>query len=203
MKAVVTGTSKPDGIGAAICAALRANGFHVFGMDKNDGVDVRDYANVRRFMSEVGPFDVLVNNAGIAIQKPFERFTPDDWAETLGVNLTGVYNCCHAAIPYLTNGDIINIASRSGAYAHPGLAAYCASKAAVMVFSEALGLDLRKFGIRVGYIMPGKVATNFVGEPKQPWMIAPDDVAETVLHMIRLPRRASLGRVEIRPSFPQ
>ena len=204
--AVVTGTSKPDGIGAAIMNLLSDNGYNVFGLDKQNGMDVTDYDKMRGAMgaaaAETGKIDLLVNNAGIGIMKPFEDFTPEDWNAVIGINLTGVYNCCHAALQYIKGGDIVNIASRSGVYAHPNLIAYCAAKAGVVMFSEALALDLRKFGIRVGYIMPGKVATNFVGEEKKEWMVQPEDVARTVLNMTLLPRRASLGRVEIKPSFP-
>lgn len=201
-KAVVTGTSKPDGMGRAIMDLLSDNGFDVIGIDKQNGLDVTDFNMMQAALSNLGKIDLLVNNAGIGIQKPFEDFTVEDWNQTVGVNLTGVFNCCKAALPHLHGGDIINIASRSGVYGHPGLVAYCAAKAGVVMFSEALGLDVRKFGIRVGYIMPGKVATNFVGEEKQPWMIQPEDVAKTVLYMTNLPRRTSLGRVEIKPSFP-
>ena len=202
-KAVVTGMSKPDGIGAAVNKMLSDDGYTVYGLDRQLGMDVTDFRHMEHVFGKIGQIDLLVNNAGIGIMKPFEDFTVEDWNATIGVNLTGVFNCCKAALPHIHNGDIINIASRSGVYAHAGLAAYCASKAGVMAFSEALGLDLRKFGIRVGYIMPGKVATNFVGEEKQPWMIQPEDIARTVLHMAKMDRRSSIGRVEIRPSFPQ
>lgn len=204
--AVVTGTTKPDGMGRAIADLLQDNGFDVVALDKQNGMDVTNYALMDGAMQvaaqKTGKIDLLVNNAGIGIQKPFEDFTPEDWNAVIGVNLTGVYNCCKAALPHIHGGDIINIASRSGVNAHAGLVAYCAAKAGCVMFSEALGLDVRKFGIRVGYIMPGKVATNFVGEEKQPWMIQPEDVAKTVLYMTNLPRRTSLGRVEIKPSFP-
>ena len=201
-KAVVTGTSKPDGIGHAIMNALSDNGYDVIGIDKQNGGDVSDYDTMHHIFKSIGKIDLLVNNAGIGIMKPFEEFTPADWAAVIGVNLTGLYNCCKAALPHIHGGDIINIASRSGAYAHAGLTAYCAAKAGAMMFSEALALDLRKFKIRVGYIMPGKVATNFVGEEKRDWMIQPDDIARAVFTMTKMPRRAAFGRVEVKPSFP-
>ena len=96
----------------------------------------------------------------------------------------------------------INIASRAGAYGHAGLAAYCASKAGVMQFSEALALDLRPLGIRVGYIMPGTVATGLGGvHPIEDWQIPPDDVGRAVVAMWNMPRTSALGRVEIKPSM--
>lgn len=203
MKAVVTGTSKPDGIGWAINDLLSKAGYTVYGLDRQLGMDVTNFEQMRDTFNRIGKIDLLVNNAGVGIMKPFEDFTPEDWNQVVGVNLTGVFNCCKAALPHIHGGDVINIASRSGVYAHSGLVAYCAAKAGVVMMSEALPLDIRKFGIRVGYILPGKVATNFVGEEKKDWMVKPEDIARTVLYMTQSPRHMTLGRVEVKPSFPE
>lgn len=197
-KAVVTGAHA--GIGNAITEALVGRGWKVFTLDKEAGFDVRDRSVINLTFAKLGKIDLLVNNAGIAHKVAFEKMTAEQWDETIDVNLTGVFNCIKAALPYLDGGDIINMCSRSAVYAHEGLAAYCASKAGVMLLSEALGLDLRERGIRVGYLMPGIVNTGFAGDPLRDWHIGPEDIADTVIHMIEQPRRTSMGRVEIRPS---
>lgn len=196
--AVVTGASQ--GIGKAIADRLESDGWKVHRFSLPD-YDVTDYSQMVEAMNIVGEYDLLVNNAGICKLQSFEYCTPQDWRATMAVNLDGVYNASRAALPYLHNGDIINISSRAGVYAHPRHAAYCASKAAVMSLSEVMSMDLRKFGIRVGYILPGVVATRLAGIEPQEWFLQPSDVADTVFAMVNLPRRASLGRVEIKPSF--
>lgn len=196
-KAIVTGASQ--GIGRAIKLRLESEGWEVHNFSLP--ADVRDYAQCKSFCDFLGHVDLLVNNAAICKLTPFDQIEPDEWRETIDINVTGVYNMSRAAVPHLTDGDIINISSRAAVYAHPNHAAYCASKAAVMSLSEVMSMDLRKDGIRVGYILPGVVATRLAGiEPKE-WFLQPEDVAEAVMAMVNLPRRASLGRVEIKPSF--
>lgn len=200
MKAVVTGAA--GGIGRAIVVALQTAGWEVGGLDLP--VDVTDYGQVYRFFARQGQINALINGAGICQQKDFDAQSYEEYSQIVQVNLLGLMNCCHAAIPHLAGGDIVNIASRSGAYGHPGLAAYCASKAGVMGFSEALALDLRELGIRVAYLMPGTVATGLGGihEPDDR-QIAPENVAEAVLDILMMQRRTSFGRVELKPSFPK
>ena len=95
--------------------------------------------------------------------------TPAQWSEIIDTNLTGVFNACHAAIPHLRRrggGSIINISSLSGTNPFAHGAAYCASKAGLNAFSESLMQELRYDDIRVSYVMPGSVATEFAqGDP--------------------------------------
>ena len=204
IKALVTGGH--NGIGAAIRRALLAQNFDVVYSYDNSEVeshDVTNYNVIQHYMLSIGKIDLLVNCAGVCIYSPFQDTAPGAFKKQVDVNLIGLMNVCHAAIPYLKGGDIVNIASRAGAYGHAGLAAYCASKAGVMAFSEALALDLRPLGIRVGYIMPGTVATALGGIHEiADWQIQPEDVGRAVVNMWNMPRRASLGRVELKPSFP-
>jgi 3-oxoacyl-[acyl-carrier protein] reductase len=229
--AIVTGGSR--GIGLAIATAFAAEGAHVAisGLDEGrlgsacrtiasagggglvEGVraDVRDHLDVDRMVAQAvarfGGLDYLVNNAGIGIFSHIADMTPAQWAQTLETNLTGVYNCCHAVIPHLRlrgGGYIINISSLAGSNAFVGAAAYCASKAGLNAFSEALMQELRHENIRVSYVMPGSVATGFTGDEKKgsDWKIAPADVAEVVLDLVHMHPRSLPSRVEIRPSKP-
>lgn len=229
--ALVTGGSR--GIGLAIASALAREGMRVAitGRDEpsldrasrrlsGDGADaveavhadVRDYGDVQRTVDSVvgrfGGLDVLVNNAGIGIFSHVADMTPEQWAATLDTNLTGVYNCCHLAIPHLRargGGYIINISSLAGKNAFVGAAAYCASKAGLNAFSEALMLELRQQNIRVSYIMPGSVATGFSGGDEHKgtdWKIGPDEVAQIVLDLLHMNPRTLPSRVEVRPTRP-
>jgi 3-oxoacyl-[acyl-carrier protein] reductase len=109
-------------------------------------------------------------------------------------------------------GFIINISSLAGKNAFPGGAAYCASKAGLNHFSEALMQEVRYDNIRVSYVMPGSVATEFGGRsakdiginrPGEDWKIAAEDVALVVLDLLATPARTLPSRVEMRPSQPK
>jgi len=175
--------------------------------------DVRRYpdmeeaiaATIKRF----GGLDILVNNAGTGVFTTVSEMTPVQWADVMETNLTGVFNACHAALPHLRRrggGFIINISSLSGKNPFAGAAAYCASKAGLNAFSEALMQEVRYDDIRVSYVMPGSVATGFGGgDPStgDDWKIAPDEVAEVVLHLLQHDPRSLPSRVELRPSKPR
>ncbi len=129
-------------------------------MRRYDEVERAVEATVARF----GGLDILVNNAGVGIFTDVASMTPDQWAEVIDTNLTGVFNACHAALPHLRRrggGYIINISSLAGKNPFKGAAAYCASKAGLNAFSEALMQEVRYDNIRVSYVMPGSVATGF------------------------------------------
>ena len=199
--AVVTGGG--SGIGKAVGDMLIDEGWKVVDLGLENGFDVRNYALMARTFKHLESVNLLVNSAGIGSVKPFHEQTEQEWREVIDTNLIGTMNCCHAVLPYMQDGDIINISSRSGQYGHKGLAAYCASKAAVTMFSEAVAMDLQKKRIRVAYIMPGIVNTGFAGDPLREWHIAPENVAKAVLDIVGMPRRAAVGRYEIKPAFPE
>ncbi len=230
--ALVTGGSR--GIGFATAAALVGDGMKVAITGRNQGhldearrrieaaggsgslltvhADVRQFADVERTMAAIeqsfGGLDVLVNNAGVGIFSPVADMKPDQWADIIDTNLTGVYNCCHLAIPKLRQrggGYIINISSLAGKNSFVGAAAYCASKAGLNAFSETLMLEVRQDNIRVTYVMPGSVATGFSGGDETKgaeWKIAPSDIAQIVLDLLHMPSRTLPSRVEVRPSRP-
>jgi NAD(P)-dependent dehydrogenase (short-subunit alcohol dehydrogenase family) len=174
--------------------------------------DVRDRAAVERAVETVvarfGGLDALVNNAGVGIGAPVAELPDDEWNRIIDTNLTGVFHCCRSAIPRLRargGGWIVNVSSLASKNAFAGGAAYCASKAGLNAFSEALMQELRYDNIRVTCILPGSVATGFSGrEPEggSDWKLRPEDVALAVVNVMRHPARSLPSRVEIRPSKP-
>jgi NAD(P)-dependent dehydrogenase (short-subunit alcohol dehydrogenase family) len=174
--------------------------------------DVRIGAQVEALfdltVSELGGLDILINNAGIGIFAPVEEMSPEDFRAVLETNLFGVYYCCHSAIPLMKQrggGYIINISSLAGANPHPRMAAYNASKFGLNGFSEALMQEVRHDGIKVSYIMPGSVNTEFGGDSpsdKNLWQLQPSDIARVVIDLLRHDERSLPSRVEIRPSKP-
>ncbi len=230
--AIVTGGSR--GIGLAIASALVGEGVNVAVTGRSEAhlsaarplieragpgsvetlrADVRDYREVERAVSATasrfGGLDIVVNNAGVGIFADVADLTPEQWSEVVDTNLTGVFNVCHAALPELRRrggGFIINISSLAGKNAFTGGGAYCASKAGLNAFSEALMQEVRYDNIRVSYVMPGSVATGFSGGDEAAgadWKIAPDDVAQVVLGLLRHDPRSLPSRVELRPSKPR
>ncbi|MFY9557826.1 MAG: SDR family oxidoreductase [Blastocatellia bacterium] len=175
--------------------------------------DVRDYESVRFLFREVrrtfAGLDILVNNAGVGSHNYVEQMSVEEWRATVETNLTGVFYCCHEALPLLKErgGFIINIGSLAGKNTFPGAAAYCASKFGLIGFSEALMQEVRYDHIRVSCVMPGSVNTSFGRGGEQDaattWKLAPEDVARVVVDLIELDSRALASRVEIRPSEPK
>lgn len=190
---------------AALCAL---NGGDVKGIV----ADVRVYTQIQALFeltaAQFGGVDILVNNAGIGMFQTVEEMSPDDFRAILETNLFGVYYCCHEAIPLMRTrggGYIINISSLAGTNAHPKMAAYNASKFGLNGFSEALMQEVRHDGIKVSYIMPGSVNTEFGGDTPttdQDWQLRPEDVARVVIDLLQHDERALASRVEIRPSKP-
>lgn len=229
--AIVTGGTK--GIGRAIAEALIQAGANVSICarredelhraiselnEHSDGrvsgtvCDVRNYDSVKSlFQHTVQTFDgvdILINNAGIGLFTTVESMSPEDFKAVLETNIFGVFYCCHEAIPLMKQrggGYIINISSLAGANPHPRMAAYNASKFGLNGFSEALMQEVRHDNIKVSYIMPGSVNTEFGGdEPddSKSWQLAPQDIALTVLDLLHHPERSLPSRIEIRPGKP-
>ena len=229
--AVVTGATK--GIGRGIAEALAREGVRlcisarnaseveetVEALNRLDGgkaigcvCDVRDHAQVKSLFEAattvVGGVDILINNAGIGIFAPIEEMAPEDFRAILETNLFGVFYCCHEAIPLMKErggGYIINISSLAGANPHPRMAAYNASKFGLNGFSEALMQEVRHDGIKVSYVMPGSVNTEFGGETpgdQNSWQLQPADIARVVIDLLHHDDRSLPSRVEIRPSRP-
>lgn len=155
--------------------------------------------------ASLGGPDVLVNNAGIGIFKNLVDLQPGEWNSLVGTNLTGVYHCCHQALPRMVakgGGWIINISSLAGRNAFAGGAAYNATKFGLCGMSEAILLDHRYDGVKVSTVLPGSVSTDFGRSGPAAWKIQPEDIAETVAMILGMPDRTLISHVEVRPSRP-
>jgi 3-oxoacyl-[acyl-carrier protein] reductase len=185
----------------------------VFGMV----ADVSKIEDVRRFITgahaEFGALNILVNNAGAGTFASVAQLTPEAWDKMLALNLSGVHYCCHEIMPIFEQaggGDVVNIGSLAGVNAFAGGAGYNASKFGLVGYSEAMMLDHRHENVRVSLIMPGSVDTEFgsagsVSETvraRSEWKIAPEDIADIVVSVLKMPGGTTLSRVEVRPSRP-
>jgi 3-oxoacyl-[acyl-carrier protein] reductase len=176
--------------------------------------DVSDPAQVDRAVTRIvgalGEVGVLVNNAGVLIARPFAELTLADWDATMATNLRGLFVVTSVVLPAMRRrreGTVVNVASLAGRNGFVGGAAYAASKHGVLGFSRSLLLEVRKEGIRVVAICPGSVDTEMLHE--QPLLQAnpqrilqPEDVADAILHAVRLPARATVSELDVRPTNP-
>ncbi len=169
-RAVVTGAGR--GLGAAIARRLGDDGFDVIRLDlaAADGVtvcDVADRSQVDAVAAEVGPVDVLVNNAGIWRFAALEDVDPADFARVLEVNLGGTFHCTQAfgqAMLAAGRGCIVNVVSIAAAAANPSVGAYSASKAGVLALTRQTALEWGPRGVRANAVGPGLVPTPGTGQ---------------------------------------
>ncbi|MCA1061991.1 3-oxoacyl-ACP reductase FabG [Rossellomorea sp. AcN35-11] len=155
--------------------------------------DVADRASVDSFVQEVkehfGKIDILINNAGITRDGMIHKLSPEDFQKVVDVNLTGVFNCTQAVVPYLIEngkGKIINTSSVSGVYGNVGQTNYAATKAAVVGMTKTWAKELGRKGINVNAVAPGFTETGMVTE-------VPEKVIAQMKAMIPLGR---LGKPE-------
>lgn len=213
-RALITGAAQ--GIGEAVARRLAGEGASLVLFDRNqealeatvasiggervvgEAVDVSDpdmvSDTIRRLEVELGPFDVLVNNAGIIRDGWVDEISVEDWNAVLAVNLSGAFHCCRAVVPSMKDrgfGRIVNISSRSW-LGNPGQANYSASKAGLVGLTRTLALELVKFGITVNAVAPGLIDTPMIQSLDEPVrqrlvqaqpskrMGTPDEVAATI-----------------------
>jgi 3-oxoacyl-[acyl-carrier protein] reductase len=161
-------------------------------------------ATVDRF----GGLSVLVNNAGVGVFANVADTSDEDWDAVLGTNLTAVFRMTRAALPHLTNrgGHVFMVSSLAGSNPAAGMAAYGASKAALDYLAHSLMLEVRAQNVKVSTIAPGSVDTSFSALSQlgsASWMLAAEDLAQTVLDLLRMRDGAHSSRVEMRPARPQ
>lgn len=162
---------------------------------------------VKAVIDHFGKLDVLVANAGVGHFAPIDSLTAEQWKETIDTNLTGVFNSVKASIDSLkqTEGYIITVASLAGTNFFESASAYNASKFGLVGFTQAIMLDLRKYGIKVTTIMPGSVATHFnnhVPNDADAWKIQPEDIGQLVEDLLKMNPRTLPSKIEVRPSKP-
>lgn len=227
--AYITGGSK--GIGLGIAKALLDKGMRVAISSRSlqsaeiaaktlgaDGTkllavesDVSSLASeqeaVARILKHFGQLDVVVANAGVGHLVSFEEMTEQQWNETINTNLTGVFHTVKSSIDALkqSKGYVITIASLAGTNFFERGTAYNASKFGLVGFSQALMMDVRKYGVKVTTIMPGSVATEFnnhtVSEADA-WKIQPEDIGQIVTDLLEMHPRTLPSKVEVRPAMP-
>ncbi|MCT2535416.1 3-ketoacyl-ACP reductase [Aquibacillus koreensis] len=152
---------------------------------------------VDHIKADLGPIDILINNAGTAKFGGFLDLAPNEWENIIQVNLMGVYNVTRAVLPEMIErktGDIINISSTAGQKGAPVTSAYSASKFGVLGLTESLMLEVRKHNIRVTALTPSTVVTDLAnesnlitGDPER--VMHPEDLAELVISGLKLNRR--------------
>ena len=197
-RALVTGGS--SGIGLGIVNMLTADGYDVGVLDVQlDAsqqawgrvVDVSDSAQVNAAIAEFAEdgLDALVNNAGIVRDNVSWKMTDKEWQQVIDVNLTGVFNCCRASIPFMRSankGSIVNIASINGLRGKFGQTNYSAAKAGVIGLTKALAKETARFNVTVNAIAPGMIDTKILEDMS-------DAQRESAVNEILLGR---IGKVE-------
>lgn len=209
--ALVTGGTR--GIGAAIAMALKDAGYRVAAnyagneeaaarFTEDTGIathrwSIADYDECARGVAaveaELGPVDILINNAGITRDVMFHKMTPQDWRAVVDVNLNGVFNMTHQVFAGMRErkfGRIVSISSINGQKGQMGQANYSAAKAGEIGFTKALAQEGARFGVTVNAICPGYIATDMV-------MAVPEAVREKIVAQIpvgRLGEAAEIAR---------
>jgi 3-oxoacyl-[acyl-carrier protein] reductase len=193
-----------------LVAELRGAGIAAAGRAGDVGAEADAAAIVAEVERQLGPVEVLVNNAGVLIGKRLEELSLADWDTTMATNVRALFLLTRLVLPGMRDrrrGTIVNVASLAGRNGFVGGTAYTASKHAVLGFSRSLMLEVRRDRIRVVAVCPGSVATAMLQDqpllPSNPdKILTPEDVAETILHAVRLPPRALVSEIDIRPTDP-
>lgn len=219
---LITGASR--GIGRAIAAKLAREGRRLLlhGRDRSaleetaelvqargasTSLIVADLAlesGVKTLIESVGkaPLHGLINNAGIAVVKPVAEITPEEWQQTLAINVTAPFLLCRSLLPLMPSGaSIVNILSIAAKVGFPGWSSYCMSKFAIEGFSQSIREELRPLGVRVVNIYPAATLTemweNVSGEWSEERMLDPDEVAGAVVYALERPSDVSVDSINI------
>jgi NADP-dependent 3-hydroxy acid dehydrogenase YdfG len=218
---LVTGASR--GIGRAIALRFAREGWDIIAVARKqaqldvlrDEIQTHD-VNCRTIVLDVADatavastlhgidVDVLVNNAGVGILKPFIELTPEDWHSMIDVNVNALYHVTRAVLPGMlarTSGHVCTIGSIGGRSVFAGGTGYGATKAFVNAWAENLMIEVRDRGVKVSVVMPGAVATEFSGHQvseKDAWKLTPDAVADAVAQVILTPPNVLIHRLEVR-----
>ena len=205
MRVAITGRNL-DAVKKA-AASLSTDASKILALQSNVGSLSNETDAVKATIDHFGQIDVLVANAGVGYFAPIDTLTEHQWKETIDTNLTGVFHTVKAGLDAIKNskGYIITIASLAGTNFFENGAAYNASKFGLVGFTQAIMLDLRKYGIKVTTVMPGSVATHFadhVPNDADDWKIQPEDIGRLVLDLLNMEPRTLPSKIEVRPSIP-
>jgi short-subunit dehydrogenase len=149
--------------------------------------------------------DVVVCNAGVGPIKPFLELSAAEWHRIVDLNFNALFHVIRAVLPGMVErrrGHVVIIGSIAGRNAFVGGTAYAGSKHAVVAFAESLMLEVREHGVKVSVVNPGSVATEFSERSDPSWMLAPEEVAESIAHVLSTPSDVLVHRLEIRALSP-
>ncbi|WP_299402379.1 SDR family oxidoreductase [Acaryochloris sp. IP29b_bin.148] len=231
LRALITGASR--GIGRATAEAFAASNIDLVLVSRSQdqldeltqtlqkqGGDARAFAinlsdvhqvksQISQLLEDVGPVDVLVNNAGMGFTAELIDMSLADWQRVIDLNLTSAFQCIQAVLPGMRSqqqGTIINVVSVAGQQAFPQWGAYCASKFALMGLTKSLAQEERPHGIRVTAVCPGAVNTplwdtdTVDADFDRTAMLKPADVAQSVLHIVQMPQHAVIEELVLMPN---
>ncbi len=232
--AIITGASK--GIGLATAIKFAKEGANLMLIARSEGllkdislrllreydikvayakVDLTKPEEVEKafeiFKKNFQTLDILVNNAGRGIFNYIHNGSYKEWKEVIDLNLTGLIQLTHLAVNMMIpqrNGHIVNISSVAGRVGIPGWSVYCATKWAVVGFSESIRKELLKYNIRVTVIEPGVVRTEWGENMPEEWItqrahmdaLRPEDVADAIYYAVVQPKNVSINEILIRPT---
>jgi NAD(P)-dependent dehydrogenase (short-subunit alcohol dehydrogenase family) len=185
---------------ADVCKSLKPNCGNIIHLIHDLAVS----SGVSDLIAEVGkdPLDLLVNNAGIAIVKPFGEITSIEWQQTVGVNITAPFLLTQHFAPRMPPGSsVVNILSIAAKTGYPNWSAYCMSKFALEGFSQSVREELRERKIRVINIYPAATDTNIWNKVEGEWprdkMISPEEVAGAVAYALSRPNDVALENISL------
>ncbi|MDZ7755832.1 SDR family oxidoreductase [Rhodohalobacter sp.] len=216
--AIVTGASR--GIGLAISKALIKEGVTVAGWSRTppDEFSHDRFHHIKtdltiensveeafnKTMNKLGnSIPILINNAGMGYHGPMEEMPSDKWRQLFDLNVHGIFYTTKRIIPQMkkeNEGHIINIGSGAGTNGIAGMSCYCGTKYAVVGITESLHKELRDFGVKVSCLSPGSVDTGFSESKKN--KLQPEDLAASVVHMLRCPKNFHYTDIQVRPLQP-
>jgi NAD(P)-dependent dehydrogenase (short-subunit alcohol dehydrogenase family) len=166
--------------------------------------DLRDASAIRKMIEEIGdaPLDGLINNAGVAVVKPIEQITAEEWETTFAVNVTAPFLVTQKLLPIMPPGaTIVNILSIAAKTGFPNWTSYCASKFALEGFSQALREEVRPRGIRVLNVYPAATSTEIWRGIEGDWprekMLAPEDIGEAVAYALSRPGDVAVENITL------
>lgn len=228
--AIITGAS--SGLGYSFSKKLTTKGVRVYGLarrlNKLDEIkeklgdlfipvkiDITKSDDINQWVDDT--FDsthqphILINNAGLGLFGNVDELSVEDWDTMIQTNLNGVFYITRKIVPLMKSGDthshILNIASVAGLLGNPQISGYNATKFGLRGFSEALFKELRYDKIKVTTLFPGSISTNFFDNAKgmevHDNMLNPDDIADTLVHIVETPDNFLINEIAIRPLNPK